>query len=182
MAPALGRLLVRALNRQSAHPPSTIRASPSVPASRSGTKEVPDRGQDVSSCTGAGDAWDGGDAPQTHLVTQNSAGGRAVAGSNPVSPIAKSPAYAGLFGSCATSSQVDPVLFGSGIRWISPRLRPVNAGLAAAQPRSSSSKPAHDVQPLPRPRPRGPSAAPWSALARTSVDVTYVLHRAVVGA
>jgi len=60
----------------------------------------------------------------------------------------------------------------------------VNApGWAAAQPSVVELELAHDVQALPRPRPRGwPSAAPWSAVARASVDVTYVLHRAVVGA
>ncbi len=75
-------------NRQSPHPDIHDPCVPSVPASPSGTKEVPDRGQDVSSSTGAGDAGDGGDAPQTHPPTRNSAGGRAVAGSNPVSPTA----------------------------------------------------------------------------------------------
>ncbi len=63
------------------------------PTTPPGTTLVPTAASHVSRTSTPGDAGDGGDAPGRIYALRTSAGGRAVAGSNPVAPIDESPLW-----------------------------------------------------------------------------------------
>jgi hypothetical protein len=144
-------------------------------ASQSGILPRPGVRAKCCGCTEAFQASRAGSIPVARFTSHGEwrslvahpAGGRAVAGSNPVSPTPKSPACAGFFGSGIRSNQADRCTV-----WIWYTLdfrpsRPVNAaGLAAAQHSVVEFESARDFQAPPRPRSRRrPSATPWSARA-----------------